>query len=157
MSTGPSLWLRLSRQVESPPVWTLLFLALIALLSRFAPVWPPTPVLRMLGLCILLLAAAVLLAAVWEFRRAETTILPREAPRALITGGIYQLSRNPIYLADVLFVTGCALRWELAGLALAPLLGLILQQRFILGEEAGCRAAFGPAFEAYAARVRRWL
>jgi protein-S-isoprenylcysteine O-methyltransferase Ste14 len=34
---------------------------------------------------------------------------------------------------------------------------VIIQNRFILGEEAGLRARFGPDFEAWAARTRRWI
>jgi protein-S-isoprenylcysteine O-methyltransferase Ste14 len=43
------------------------------------------------------------------------------------------------------------------GLILVPIFMAVIRTRFILGEEAGLRARFGPAFEAYAARTRRWL
>jgi protein-S-isoprenylcysteine O-methyltransferase Ste14 len=151
------LWPRLLRQAESPPVWTLASIALIAGMARGFPLLPPGPVLRGLGLAAILMAAFLFAAAVWSFVQARTTILPRETPGRLITGGVYRFSRNSIYLADVLIVTGVALRWDLAGLGVAAALALLLQRRFIRGEEAGCRAAFGPAWDAYAARVRRWL
>jgi protein-S-isoprenylcysteine O-methyltransferase Ste14 len=34
---------------------------------------------------------------------------------------------------------------------------LILRQRFVLREEPLLRARFGPAYEAYLGRVRRWI
>jgi protein-S-isoprenylcysteine O-methyltransferase Ste14 len=75
----------------------------------------------------------------------------------MIRGGIYRLTRNPIYLADALILTGAILRWDAASLVLVPVFMAVIQRRFILGEEAGLRTAFGADFERYAAQVRRWL
>lgn len=85
-------------------------------------------------------------------------MIPRQTPSALITTGIFRLSRNPIYLADLLILAGFSLIWgKPLGLVLVPVLAWILFARFIQGEEARLRAMFGAEFEAYAARTRRWL
>jgi protein-S-isoprenylcysteine O-methyltransferase Ste14 len=148
---------RLLRQWESPPTWLGLFILLCWLQARFLPlagVWPAT---RHLGMLFIIAGVVMILLAALQFRRHATTILPREAPQALIDGGLYAYSRNPIYLADALILSGCALRWDVAGLALVPLFIWVITQRFILGEEAGMRAQFGAAYAAYAARVNRWV
>ena len=96
--------------------------------------------------------------AVVEFRRARTTIIPRESPDALISGGIYRFTRNPIYLADALILAGAALYWgSILGLLLVPVFILLIERRFVRGEEALLQSVYGEAYENYASRVRRWL
>lgn len=140
--------------VDLPPVWLFLTLVLTWMspwqLPWGAAFWP--------GAILLAVAAVLLAAALVEFLKARTTFIPREAPSALITSGIFRLTRNPIYLADGLILAGFALIWgKVLGLILVlPLLWLI-DQRFVRGEEARLRDAFGDAFEAYARRTRRWI
>nr|WP_255618429.1 isoprenylcysteine carboxylmethyltransferase family protein [Roseibaca sp. Y0-43] len=96
--------------------------------------------------------------AALSFLRARSTIVPHEVPAKLITGGLYRLSRNPIYLADLMLLGGLALVWgSVAGLVLVPALARILTRRFIEPEEARLRAAFGPEAEAFFQRTRRWI
>ncbi len=148
---------RLMRQWESPPTWLALFVALLWLQSRFVPMISPLPQTRHLGALCILAGIVLIVIAAQQFRAHKTTILPREVPAAMIDGGLYAYSRNPIYVADALILAGCALRWDLAGLVLVPLFCLVITRRFILGEEAGMRAMFGDDFNRYAARVRRWV
>jgi protein-S-isoprenylcysteine O-methyltransferase Ste14 len=148
---------RLLRQWESPPTWLLAFLAVLWVQARFVPLVAPLPQTRHLGSWSIVVGVAVILLAAMQFRAQQTTILPREVPRAMIDTGLYAYSRNPIYVADALILAGCALRWDLAGLVLVPVFAWVITRRFVLGEEAGMRAMFGAAFDAYAARVRRWV
>jgi protein-S-isoprenylcysteine O-methyltransferase Ste14 len=148
---------RLLRQGESPPTWALLFAALIWAQGRYLPLVELGTVGAVLGGAVMVAGAALLTAAALQFRRHRTTILPREVPQAMISDGVYRISRNPIYVADALILAGLALIWDAAGLVLVPVFMWIIARRFILGEEAGMRARFGAGFEAYAARVRRWL
>ena len=97
-------------------------------------------------------------AALVEFARSKTTVIPHLDPTALITGGVFRWTRNPIYLADALILAGFALIWgKVLGLILVPALALLLDRRFIRGEEARLSTAFGEAFAAYAAQTRRWF
>ena len=112
---------------------------------------------RFVGTALIVAGLAVMALAITQFLRHRTTVLPRETPAALIQTGIYRWSRNPIYLADAMILSGAALRWDLGGLILVPLFMALILRRFIRGEEAGLRAAFGPVFDAYAARTRRWI
>jgi protein-S-isoprenylcysteine O-methyltransferase Ste14 len=104
-----------------------------------------------LGVLITLLAAA-------QMALAQTTIIPRRDPSALVTSGLFAWSRNPIYLSDLIILLG-AILWLDAVLALPLLAGFVwlIQTRFIRDEEARLTAAFGPEFDLWAARTRRWF
>ena len=103
---------------------------------------------------------AIGLAAFLQFRSAKTTLNPMtpQQSTALVTNGLYRLSRNPIYVADVLLLLACALLVAnaLAFLAL-PLFVAYVDRFQIRPEERALRARFGGAFDAYCRRVRRWL
>ena len=146
------------RWLDYPPVWLVAFLGLgwaqVALMPAQGPgAWP-----GWLGGALILAGVALMLAAVPQFARAGTTVVPHRAPSALVTGGVYRLSRNPIYLADVLLLAGFFLRWEAwLSLLLVPVFVWVLEVRFIRPEEARLHRAFGDDFSAYCARVRRWI
>jgi len=92
------------------------------------------------------------------FQRARTTIKPFETPTTLVTSGPFRLSRNPMYLGMAAVLVGVALMLGSATpfLVIPPFV-LLLDVRFIRREESAMRAAFGEAYRAYQARVRRWL
>lgn len=141
-----------------PPLWLLLCLALAYGLRQPEP-WPLVGALRgvlavgFVGVGLLLMAMAV-----WEMMRARTTVIPRQKPNALVTSGIFRVSRNPIYLGDALVLLGAIIWWQ-AGLALplVPAFMLVIHRRFIQGEETALRSAFPDEFDGWAARVRRWI
>jgi protein-S-isoprenylcysteine O-methyltransferase Ste14 len=148
---------RLLRQWESPPTWLLLMIALAALQARYLPLIDAGRPGRIAGTVLIVGGLFIFTAALLQFWRHATTVMPRETPVAMIDSGIYRLSRNPIYLADTLFLAGAALWWDAASLLLVPLFVMIITRRFILAEESGLRAVFGAAFDRYAAQTRRWL
>ena len=102
----------------------------------------------------------VVAVAIGQFVRARTTVDPLHpaAASALVTGGIFQLTRNPMYLGMALALTAWAL-WLGNGAAALLLAGFVAYiSRFqIAPEERALRAHFGDEFEAYAQRVRRWI
>lgn len=68
------------------------------------------------------------------------------------------MSRNPIYLANVVTFIGAALTFYSAWFLLAALAdALLVQQLAIKREEAHLAARFGEEWRAYATRVPRWL
>jgi protein-S-isoprenylcysteine O-methyltransferase Ste14 len=100
------------------------------------------------------------LPAVLGFRRAKTTVNPLkpEASSALVTGGIYRWTRNPMYLAMLLLLIAWACivsNW--AALAILPLFVAYLNRFQIGPEERALQARFGAEFESYRRKVRRWL
>ena len=132
-------------------------IALAALQARYLPLIDAGRPGRIAGTVLIVGGLVIFTAALRQFWRHRTTVMPRETPVAMIDSGIYRLSRNPIYLADALFLAGAALWWDAASLLLVPLFVMIITRRFILGEESGLRAVFGAAFDRYAAQTRRWL
>ncbi|MFN6924242.1 MAG: methyltransferase family protein [Tabrizicola sp.] len=111
-----------------------------------------------LGTLLVGLGLLVMLGAAAQMALARTTVIPRRDPSSLVTTGLFAWSRNPIYLADALILTG-AILWLDAILALPLLAGFVwlIQTRFIRDEEARLTAAFGPEFDLWAARTRRWF
>lgn len=136
---------------EWPPLW--LALALIA-------VWmtPGDWGVSWLGWLLIALGALLMLGAVFEMSRARTTVIPHRQPVALVTSGVFRISRNPIYLGDALIILGASVAsGSLVGLLLVPVFGVIIQRRFIIAEEARLERTFGAQFRNYRDRTPRWL
>jgi protein-S-isoprenylcysteine O-methyltransferase Ste14 len=110
------------------------------------------------GIVLVALGLGLLLAFEVGFRRAGTTILPGHEGSALVTGGVYRVTRNPGYVGMALVGTGAALiadaPWAILGVALAA---LVVDRGVIVHEERYLRERFGDEYAAYCARVRRWL
>jgi len=98
---------------------------------------------------------------VLPFRRAGTTVDPTRPERAsaLVTMGIYSVTRNPMYLGMLLVLIAWGLYLaSTVGLVLAPLAFVLYVDRVqIPREERALAAAFGSDYIGYASRVRRWL
>jgi protein-S-isoprenylcysteine O-methyltransferase Ste14 len=138
-------------------------LAILALgLHWMAPLpWPGGAVRMVLaaaGLCLACAAIALDVTAALAFRRHRTTIMPHRGATALITGGPFATSRNPIYVANTLLVSGAGLLFGIGWLVLAALAGAALTQKLAIErEERHLAARFGEAWEDYARRTPRWL
>ncbi len=145
------------RALDYPPVWLAAFLIPAWIVGAALPL-PLPDWLRLAGTGLAILGAGLSFLALPRFLVARTTIIPHREPEALITGGIYRISRNPIYLGDVMILLGLILRWEaVIALALVPAYAWVLHRRFIAPEEARLHAAFGAEFESYCRRTRRWI
>ncbi len=102
----------------------------------------------------------ITLIAVGLFRRTRTTVNPisPEKTNALVTTGIYKLSRNPMYvgMAAVLFGVTLILQ-NYAALVSVPLFLFSITVFQILPEERALAAKFGDEFEHYRENTARWL
>ncbi|WP_036259827.1 methyltransferase family protein [Methylocapsa aurea] len=111
-----------------------------------------------LGLALISGAIALAAFAVREMHRANTAIDIRKPTTAIVTSGVFKLSRNPIYLGMVLLCVGIAFAVNSAWiLASAAPLALILQKGVIEREEAYLAQKFGAAYLQYKGSVRRWI
>lgn len=113
---------------------------------------------RLLGL--LPLAAGILLNLLADraFKRHDTTVKPFEESRALVTHGVFSLTRNPMYLGMISMLVGMALFMGSATPWLVVLLtALLLDHCFIRSEERMLAQAFGNQFHEYQRRVHRWI
>jgi protein-S-isoprenylcysteine O-methyltransferase Ste14 len=147
---------KLLHQIDLPPLWLALFAAAGWLLARLLPL--PFVQSRPIGAVLVVMGAFLMAAALIQMVLRRTSFVPRRDPSALVTGGAFALSRNPIYLADALILAGLLLWWDgIAALWLVPAFMLFIARRFIAGEEARIAARFGPEWRSYATRTRRWL
>jgi len=139
--------------MDIPPLWLGLALAASWALSRLWA-WP----LPGLGMAVIGLGAVLMLAAVAQMLASRTTFIPRRNPSALVTAGVFRISRNPIYLADALILTGAILYWgALFALPVIPAFMSLIMQRYIRDEENRLRSGFGMEYSTWAARVGRWV
>lgn len=102
----------------------------------------------------------VALLGVWAFRRARTTINPTTPEKAssVVTGGIYNYTRNPMYLGLASVLVGWAIWLSAPLLILGPVAFMLYMTRFqIIPEERVMTSKFGPDYDEYRKRVRRWL
>jgi protein-S-isoprenylcysteine O-methyltransferase Ste14 len=112
------------------------------------------------ALALVVLGGAVALAGVVAFRSKRTTVNPLTpgASSSIVSGGVYRVSRNPMYLGFFLALAGWALYLSNAGaVLLLPAFLAYLTQYQIKPEERALLAKFGPEFAQYMARVRRWV
>ena len=92
------------------------------------------------------------------FKKVATGLLPFNEATALVTGGFYRYSRNPMYLGMVLLLLGTAMLCGTAGTLLPiPFFVWVIHRNFIPGEERLMAAAFGEEYLEYQNRVRRWV
>ncbi|GHC58838.1 methyltransferase family protein [Neogemmobacter tilapiae] len=76
----------------------------------------------------------------------------------LVTTGYFGLCRNPLYVGNLLIYLGCFLYHGNAIVILAGgLTFLLIYSAIVAAEEHFLRAKFGKDYDAYAARVPRWL
>jgi protein-S-isoprenylcysteine O-methyltransferase Ste14 len=109
----------------------------------------------------LLPLAAGLSLIVWPvvlMLRRGTTLEPAGTPTALVRQGPFRVSRNPIYLGDVLVLLGVGLLAPSAASLAAPVLFFLVVDGLVIPfEEARLAAQFGEEYAAYRREVRRWL
>jgi protein-S-isoprenylcysteine O-methyltransferase Ste14 len=111
-----------------------------------------------LAIFLALVGAGLGIAAVWEFRRARTNVLPERPTTALAEGGVYRFTRNPMYLG--LACQYAALAVDLDHpviLALLPPALLVIHFGVVRREERYLTAKFGVAYLNYRARTPRWI
>jgi protein-S-isoprenylcysteine O-methyltransferase Ste14 len=93
------------------------------------------------------------------FRRARTTANPFRpaATTHLITSGIYEYTRNPMYLGHAMILSGWVVHLGSAlALVVVPMFVLYITRFQILPEERVLAATF-PRYEAFCRRSPRWL
>ena len=149
-------------ELKIPPVGVFfLFAAAMWLLARLTSphAFDATFRVGMIGV-LLAVSAAFGIGGISRFRRAGTTVHPLQPERssALVTDGVYRLSRNPMYLALLLALLALGLALSnLYALALATLFVPFMNRFQIIPEERAMERKFEAEFARYRARVRRWI
>lgn len=111
------------------------------------------------AVALLAVAGAAYIWCVWEFATfGRGTPAPMDAPKRLVIRGLYNYTRNPMYLSVLTMILGWALLFRSVPLVLyAFFLGVGFQAFIVLYEERHLRREFGNEYEDYLRRVRRWM
>ena len=153
------------------PIWlrsVIFTLLLPGLIAGYAPYWlvtgsTPMPldlgVFRWLGLLPLGLGLVMYLNTTWHFgAEGRGTPAPWDPPRQLVTSALHAWVRNPMYLGVLSCILGEAFLWQAGVLFVyCPLIWLLFHVRVLVYEEPVLKREFGAAFDAYVARVPRWV
>ncbi|WP_425409751.1 methyltransferase family protein [Hyphococcus sp.] len=141
-----------------PPVWALLFLLTAVISGRLLDL--NTPLQNVwLGAVVFAIGFSISASGRIAFARAKTEVVPvSEKNSALVTGGPFRYSRNPMYLGILIAVAGLALMagtW--AALFAIPAFFLFTNFISIPYEEEKMERQFSETYRAYKSKVRRWL
>jgi|TARA_R110000744_G_scaffold5419_1_gene19128 protein-S-isoprenylcysteine O-methyltransferase Ste14 len=149
-------------KLKIPPlVVTFIFALFMYLLATYLPVGYFDFFGRnYLMYLLFFLAVLIGVVALFQFFGSKTSIDPLVPSKAskLVTGGLYQYSRNPMYLALLLLL----LTW---GLYLGNAFNTLLAAGFvyymntyqIIPEEEALTNMFGKEYQKYCVMVRRWF
>ena len=119
-----------------------------------------TQALTLLSYVLFLFGFGILFTAARSFKEHNTTINPIkiETASSLVVSGIFNYSRNPMYLGMALILLGLSLKFNLiGGLIFTTLFILFITNFQIKPEEKAMQKIFGEEFLSYKNRVRRWL
>jgi protein-S-isoprenylcysteine O-methyltransferase Ste14 len=94
------------------------------------------------------------------FRAARTTVNPLhpEKASALVSAGVYRVTRNPMYVGMLCLLLAWAAFLATPAALVGPLLFVLYITRFqIIPEERILRERFGESYVEYMKQVRRWI
>lgn len=149
-------------ELKVPPPAVALLVALAMWLAAYGmdALSFAVPERRAVSMTLAALGIGVSMAGTWSFWRARTTVNPTrpEATSTLVATGAFRVTRNPMYLGLFLVLAGWAAHLANFAALAGPLLFAVYITRFqILPEERVLANKFGPDFEAYRLRTRRWI
>ncbi len=142
-----------------PP--TYLIVSIVAMVG-FHLLWPGMQLLpfpwNLFGILFLAIGCFLNLTADAAFKKRQTTVKPSETSSALVTDGVFRVTRNPMYLGFVLILVGIGLfMGSLTPFAVIPLLGVLMDVMFIRAEERMLEEEFGDRWVRYKDETRRWV
>ena len=127
-------------------------------MTRDAP--PPTSARAAAAATTAVASVTLAAAADVTFQRRGTTIEPFDPGKAsvLVTSGANAISRNPMYVGLTgLLLANAIRRGSWVALLPAAAFAAVIDRWQIAAEETALLAKFGADYEAYCARVPRWL
>jgi protein-S-isoprenylcysteine O-methyltransferase Ste14 len=142
-----------------PPIVTLFFGLCIFFSKSYFPDFN-YQILNVLSLISILFGIYILFLAVRLFNKQNTTVNPIKIEKAssLVVAGIFQYSRNPMYLGMLFVLIGLSFKFNLIGGIIFTLLFMLFITAFqIKPEEQTMDKLFGDEFKEYKKKVRMWL
>lgn len=113
---------------------------------------------RIFGGILTVFGLVVILVAKSNMSRAKTNIEPWKPTTAILTEGIYGISRNPVYVAMVFIYLGTVFLFNSLWL-FPPLVVVLVVMHYgvIMREERYLERKFGREYLDYKKTVRRWV
>jgi protein-S-isoprenylcysteine O-methyltransferase Ste14 len=113
---------------------------------------------RAIGVICIMSGLTLIAWSVQTFWRSKTSVIPVRPSSAIVTGGPFRFTRNPMYIALTLLYLGTAF-WlnTLWPIVLLPVLLFLVQSYVIAREERYLERKFGKEYLQYKSRVRKWL
>ena len=129
------------------------------MLHKVDPFWTEgrAVALGIIGIFIAGLGAMVAFAAQMSMGSSWRVGVVSGATGSLVSGGLYQFSRNPTFVGQFALLAGVALAVPAVPTILAPILFLWSAATQVRSEEAVLREALGPDYDRYVASVPRWI
>ena len=116
-----------------------------------------TQVARTIGLALMIAGLIPFLLAFVNFGTSWRIGIDRMTPGELVTGGIFAVTRNPIYVAFILFFFGIFLVNGTWFFLIFAVLAVVFIQFQVLREEEFLKQQYGAEYAAYCARAARYL
>lgn len=111
-----------------------------------------------MGGVMLLASMVMMVASVSAFAEGGETLRPATPSDQLFTGGPYRYTRNPIYLAMMLFGAGFGVTTLNLWVIVTTLIAGVIFNFFVIPQEEEYLARrFGEEYGAYKRKVRRWV
>ena len=138
-----------------PPAIHLVAIAIGFLLQWAVPI--RISGLRIPGFLLLAIALGLIVWTAILMSRAGTTPNPTRPTTALLIGGPFRFTRNPMYLAWELIVIGVGLAANAPWVMVMAVPAALLTRRLVIDkEERYLESKFGTEYLNYKSRVRRW-
>jgi protein-S-isoprenylcysteine O-methyltransferase Ste14 len=114
---------------------------------------------RAIGWAPCCVGAVLLLWCIRDFYVAgRGSLAPWAPPARLVAVGLYRVSRNPMYVAVLLILSGWALGFASRSLWIyAGIVAVAFHVRVVRFEEPWLAARYGDEYAAYKTKVPRWL
>ena len=127
----------LEAKIPPPLVAALVAAAIWGFSLSFPTLELPAAVRLYAAIALALLGGGFSVAGVLSFRRARTTVNPMkpEAASALVSSGIYRVTRNPMYVGLLLVLVAWAVFLSSAWALLWPVFFLVYISRFQIAPE----------------------
>lgn len=148
--------------IAPPPLIGAVAVIVGLVLDRLLPAYVLSVLLSrperiLIGGAVMAAGFALALPAVFAFRRADTHVEPWKPSSALVTDGIFQRLRNPMYVGATLLLAGFAILfasdWTLV---LTIVFALVVHYGVVKREERYLEAKFGGTYRSYRAQVPRY-
>lgn len=113
--------------------------------------------IRLAGLVLAVAGQGLTLFAQGDMGRLWRVGVPETAPDALVTTGLFGLSRNPVFLGMLVMASGLAVAVPTPAMIACAVAFWIACKIQVRDEEHSLQRSFGPAYIDYRGAVRRWI